>query len=135
MKEELVDKANAILTMLVNGLEKAGDLATSEVPLILKEYIEYYIIQQFPLNGILWLIFAWIPVLLLVRHVKGKIIKEPSDQDQRCFNSGMQGIIYATIGFYVFINVMVMGCVLGDLKTVYTIKTAPKAYLIEKFRK
>jgi len=136
MKEELVEKANTILTMLVNSLEKAGDLAQSEAPLIIKEYITYYIIQEFPITGIVMLLVFSVMAFLGVKHFKNKEYNESeSRREVEDYNKCMKGFRYSIITSYIFVASLMSMHILNDLKKVYMIKEAPKAFLIEKFRK
>jgi len=123
------EKANKVLDIMIDGLEKAGNAVQAELPSLLNEYITYFIIDEFPLRSLVLLIIVPIIGYVLFKRCSKVETNNVCEEDNKEFTLWMIAVL-ATI----ICGVSLFNC-MGDFKNVYKLTHAPKAYLIEKFRK
>ncbi len=119
------EKVNKILELLIAGIEKGTELAESELPGLMQEYITYYYIKAIPISsiliGLLSIVTAIVCAVLYRKFKKGH-----GDAWVDC-------MIYGTLA--VLILIASIGCSSSGFMEMYQIKEAPKAYLIERLRR
>ena len=123
MDKDISEKVNKILDLMLSGIEGASDIASAELPGLLQEYINYFMIDAIPLSGVV-LALIFLPATALFYWLGKTDFKE--NKDPTFFFLGL-------ISFVVFLFSFAVTVSKG--KEMYTIKVAPKAYMIEKFRK
>lgn len=143
MNKSLEEKANKLLDLLIDGIEKGADLASSEAPKILEEYLTYFYIQQIPIFGIIGVLVSFILALIIFKMYKHyeniRIQNKDKWSSARSFVDEMgDGVVFvyflciAASLFLIFISTLDIA---GSVSNMLQIKHAPKAYLIEKIRK
>ena len=124
MNEEMQKQISKILEMMISGIEKAGDVAGEQLPGLVDDYLSMYMIDAIP---IIIPLIAGVLLISIIIFIKFAI-KETKEDAEAVW-------MFMPITVLVLIFLMLMGSVTEDLKEIYKIKTAPKAYLIEKLRK
>lgn len=120
MKEEKVDK---ILDMLIAGLEKTTELANSELPKLLDEYVVYLSIEAIPVAAFIGIIMAMAATIYIYKHRKSFFADEPDGE----WKILVLLLIVVVWGFS-------LGGFIRGTEKFAKLYYAPKATLMEKFR-
>lgn len=130
MSEEMQKQLGKILELMIAGLEKAGEMASKELPGLLHDYLAYYVIDAAPIKSVLFLLFVVALVVFIKKpwlFVYGKA-KEESIPELPVMVSVIVGV-FICIAFFFSV-----GNIVESSKEIASIKVAPRAYLIEKLR-
>lgn len=124
MDKQITEKVNKILNLLIDGIEKTGDITQSQLPELINEYVTLYMLEALPVVSTVLAI-----ILGIVTYVIVKLCLISDNTDIRENGS----LISGTVGTILILAFLLSS--LNGFKNIYIIKTAPKAYLIEKLRK
>lgn len=128
------NKIEKILELLLQSLQGAKDLASQELPGLIQEYATYLMVESFSFSGLAWmagLAMVWAAVNKVFEREIEKAKSDKSRQyvgDIWLWRSLVLTIIGALLG-------VATANVLDEVKRVATFKLAPKAALIEHFRR
>lgn len=130
MNEEMQKQLSRILELMLNGLEKAGDVASKELPGLIEDYLQLFVIKNLPIGSL-------ILMLVMIGALFVWYKKAWTWADKYCAES--DGLSYMISLFALVVCLVVLGIstskTISAIKEIATIKLAPKAYLIEKLRK
>ena len=120
------EKAEKILDLMISGLEKAGEIAQTELPKLVEDYVRYFIIQELPVISFAVLLFGIALFVLIVRFAF-------REED---FRKELAGEAGPFVGLVFIATVIVpFAFLVNSSKDVLALAYAPKAALIERFRK
>jgi di/tricarboxylate transporter len=132
MNEEMQKQLGKILELMISGLEKAGDVASKELPGLLEDYLQFFIIDLLPVSQLVYII----GVLILIYTTKEKIRKwyeHVKKNSYDTFDFWMPfGIASIIMGIFFIVAVLSVADTSKEIAQIYV---APKAYIIEKLRK
>jgi len=141
MNEEMQKQVTRILELMLAGLEKAGDVASSELPGLINDYLSYFMVEAIPVGSFFMMIVFIVLSVFLSKFFK-KHIKDIYPESH--YNRGRPTDFAAFCsGAYWLIPLFIMLLPFGlasshfvhGVKDIIKIKVAPKAYIIEKLRK
>jgi len=115
MKNELEQKANIILDMVIKGVEKGVE----QMPMLTEEYLTYFMIEELPIVSAIGFLATFSLGLFIC-------IRTSNEKNGDGFFGGC---------LVIFISVILSTFIYCGIKNIIQIKLAPKAYLIEKVRK
>ena len=124
MNDNLKEKVSKILDLMLNGLEKAGDVASTELPFLIEEYLSLFFIEHFPIISTMFSM-----VLIIANIICFLMFKKIIDKNQKYL------YLYRINVAITVVFAVVLSSTVADIKELVKIKVAPKAYLIEKLRR
>lgn len=123
MNKNIEEKASKILDLMISGVEDGVELAKTEMPQLLNEYMHYLFIKNIPLVALS--LAALSAVTIIVNYwLAARAIKKNHEPSIYC----------VIIAFSAALLIPCLMSALSDAKRLYALKHAPKAYLIEEIR-
>jgi len=124
MEEELQNQTAKILKLMLTGMEKAGNIASKELPGLIEDYLNMYYIEAIPIIPVLAILTSF-TIFGIMWNIMRPIIKK----DPICSPT------YILLIIPIFVFFVGATHTVNGVKDMIKIKTAPKAYLIEQLRK
>lgn len=135
----LQEKVNRILDLMITGLEKGADVVSKELPLLLEEYSRIFMVDAIPLGATFGFLFFATFTYFWWRYA---IKFQGSDPEPNTRNERSDGQCFFYVSKFFVLGAFILASLTGFIpgtvdgfKEMVKIEIAPKAYLIEKFRK
>ena len=124
MNEKLQEQLGKILELMLAGLEKASEVAETELPGLIEDYLSMYYIDAIPVVSTVGAVLSIILVMLLYKVIH-PVVKNDKDFAP----------VYISMLVPLIIFLVCLSEIAFSVKEMIKIEKAPKAYLIEKLRK
>lgn len=124
MNEEMQKKLNQILSLMIDGLEKAGEITSKELPSLIEDYLNMYLIDAIPVATVFAAVTILLSIIFWTKTVNKWVKTDPDASPAYLLSMGLAVCLLFILDYAV-----------KDFKEIIKIKAAPKAYLIEKLRK